>query len=385
MSELKIQIEQALKRFSSSTTRDCAVNLLNVLGYGSDKTDDIEPNTFQGFKEYFLSGELPFSELNAKTDEWQSIDILFQLTDEELKKQNGLFSGGKLDNRIIESYLFLAIQLKGSDYNRTDLARIVREINQVTPMPSMLLLRYGDKLTIAAIDRRLHKRDASKDVLEKKVTFIKDISVTEPIRAHIEILHDLALSSLVQRYKVDTFVALHNAWRKTLDISALNRRFYKELFNWYLYAVKSVTFPNPDKLAVDVNNSINVIRLLTRLIFCWFIKEKGLIPWRLFHQEHLKDILSDRASADSSAFYKAILQNLFFATLNTEMNRDNPDSRRFITEDKVNGVNPDYNNFTVYRHKNLFKDPEAALKLFADVPFLNGGLFECLDTVEIRL
>ncbi|MEI7672276.1 MAG: N-6 DNA methylase, partial [Deltaproteobacteria bacterium] len=76
------------------------------------------------------------------------------------------------------------------------------------------------------------------------------------------------------------------------------------------------------------------------------------------------------------------LQNLFFATLNTEMNRDNPGSRRFIGEVEINGVNPDYNDFTVYRHKKLFRDPEAALKLFEEIPFLNGGLFECLDTVE---
>ena len=34
---------------------------------------------------------------------------------------------------------------------------------------------------------------------------------------------------------------------------------------------------------------------------------------------------------------------------------------------------------TVYRYADLFRDPDAALKLFADIPFLNGGLFECLD------
>ena len=70
--------------------------------------------------------------------------IVFQLTDEELKRQNGLFSVSKVDNRIIESYLFLGVGHKGTSYSRTDLARIAREINKLTPMPSMLLFRYGD-------------------------------------------------------------------------------------------------------------------------------------------------------------------------------------------------------------------------------------------------
>ncbi len=34
---------------------------------------------------------------------------------------------------------------------------------------------------------------------------------------------------------------------------------------------------------------------------------------------------------------------------------------------------------TRYRYKDAFKDPSAALELFRKVPFLNGGLFECLD------
>jgi hypothetical protein len=382
MNDLRAEIKQAVKALASEKPLDRARKLLNVLGYHSDNTDAIFPNNWSGFKAQFVDGSRPFSEANARVTEWQAVDLIFQLGEDDLKHQNSLFTAGRFDNKSIYSYVFFCITLIREGYTRTDLARITREVNKLFDMPAMIIFRYGDNLTIAAIDRRLHKRDESRDVLEKKVTLIKDINVTEPIRAHIEILHDLALPSLVQRYKVDTFVALHNAWRKTLDISALNRKFYKELFNWYLYAVKSVTFPNPDKLDNEINNSINVIRLLTRLIFCWFIKEKGLISWKLFDQEHLKGMLSDQATADSSAFYKAILQNLFFATLNTEMNRDMPGSRRFITEEKINGVNPDYNNFTVYRHKKLFKNPDAALKLFEDIPFLNGGLFECLDTVE---
>jgi len=41
----------------------------------------------------------------------------------------------------------------------------------------------------------------------------------------------------------------------------------------------------------------------------------------------------------------------------------------------------DVNN--LYRYESLFREaPEAALAHFADIPFLNGGLFECLDRPE---
>ena len=36
----------------------------------------------------------------------------------------------------------------------------------------------------------------------------------------------------------------------------------------------------------------------------------------------------------------------------------------------------------LYRYESLFRDPEAALKEFEDIPFLNGGLFECLDRTD---
>ena len=53
-------------------------------------------------------------------------------------------------------------------------------------MPAMVIFQHGRLLTFAVIDRRLHKRDESKDVLEK-VTLIKDINLGDPHRAHIDI------------------------------------------------------------------------------------------------------------------------------------------------------------------------------------------------------
>jgi len=73
--------------------------------------------------------------------------------------------------------------------------------------------------------------------------------------------------------------------------------------------------------------------LLTRLIFVWFLKEKRhnspLVPEELFQQSHLQNLI-DLDDRDASTYYKAILQNLFFATLNQEMNTSQKsDNRKF--------------------------------------------------------
>ena len=43
------------------------------------------------------------------------------------------------------------------------------------------------------------------------------------------------------------------------------------------------------------------------------------------------------------------------------------------------GLDGQYLIHTVYRFRDAFRDPDKALGLFKQVPFLNGGLFECLD------
>ncbi|MBE3143621.1 MAG: Eco57I restriction-modification methylase domain-containing protein, partial [Planctomycetes bacterium] len=112
----------------------------------------------------------------------------------------------------------------------------------------------------------------------------------------------------------------------------------------------------------------------TRLVFCWFVKEKGLIPADLFNERKLGDLLvgfaPGKVSNKDSVFYKAILQNLFFATLNTEMTKRDwrRDGQNFMTH-------------SLYRYKDLFVRPNEALALFNIIPFLNGGLFECLDKI----
>ena len=374
--DTKEQIHTALAAFSSGNLRDSACCLLNTLGYTSTKQVDLDPNT----SENFIATFDPQKRLNAKhalLDHWQSIDLLFQLTSEEVTQTSQgqlAFSGGRVDNSIVESYLFFAINLTKDHYTRTQLASITREVNKLFPMPVMLLFRYGDLLTLAIINRRLSKRDDSKDVLEK-VTLVKDITFVDPLRAHIDILYDLSLPVLYADFRFHNFVGLHRAWEKRLDTYQLNERFYRDIANWYFWVLQHPDFIPPRDVTTEEQRSIFIIRLITRLIFCWFLQEKGLIPRDLFRTHAIAQMLKDFGS-DSGTYYKAVLQNLFFATLNQER-----DKRSFRGYNQNGGRHGNRGVTNLYRYREAFRAPETFVETLEHVPFINGGLFDCLDRV----
>jgi hypothetical protein len=158
------------------------------------------------------------------------------------------------------------------------------------------------------------------------------------------------------------------------NVEAVTKQFYQEIANWYFWALDHAWFLK-DAPKQENKDHVSLIRLITRVIFCWFLKEKGLIPGTLFDPHRLTQLLNgflpDGEDNKASVFYKAILQNLFFATLNTEM------GKRTWAKDEQN-----FMAHSLYRHRELFRDPEAALDFFKNIPFLNGGLFECLDRIE---
>jgi type I restriction-modification system DNA methylase subunit len=373
--DLKQNITNAIIAFSNGTLSKNALTLFQALGYVTERQAPLHKKTKEEFKDTFVSTDKRFDETKARFIEWKYVDLLFQLSQQELQKQTSLFNSNRVDNTIIEAYLFFVIELSKEQYSRTELSLITREVNRLFPMPAMILFKHGDTLTLSVINRRLHKRDESKDVLEK-VTQIKDINIASPHRAHIEILFDLSFDELNKNFHFTNFVELHNAWQKTLDTKLLNKKFFEELSNWYFWAQMYVEFPNDRKLDEGKNVQINLIRLITRMIFVWFLKEKNLVEEDLFDKNKLKKILKsfDPNGEKSKTYYTAILQNLFFATLNQKMT-----DRKFVDET---------NSYYKKDHgvKNLFRYPEQfsvseteVKKLFKDIPFLNGGLFDCLD------
>jgi type I restriction-modification system DNA methylase subunit len=380
-------MKSTLSNFQTLPLKDAARQLLAKLGYTSDKSIAGAGSSPQSFLDLFGSGHT-FDQAKALFTEWKTADLLFQLTDEELSRQSSLFTDNSVNAGLLKSYVFIAIELKGGDYARGKFSAIARQINRLFPMPVMVFFRHQNRLTIAVINRRRNKLDESKDVLGK-VTLISAIDFARPHRGHLDILDSLALSNLVhpQKRPINNFDTLHEAWEQIFNVELLNERFYRELANWYFWALPQIEFPadlEPDK---EKRNATGLIRLLTRIIFCWFLKEKNLIPEKLFHPTDLATILKgfDPESEASSTYYQAILQNLFFATLNQRMGKDAKGQpyRTFAKDEGFlkNKVTYDVNN--LYRYESFFREsPEDALSHFADIPFLNGGLFECLDRTE---
>lgn len=168
------------------------------------------------------------------------------------------------------------------------------------------------------------------------------------------------------------------------DVEGVSKEFYKKIAAWYFWAQdhQDVVYPRSVDVDTEADKSIFFIRLLTRLIFCWFMRQKGLIPQELFNLNFIKNQLKD-ADSKSGDYYKAILQNLFFATLNREINER---SFRIKYEASRDG---NYGVTTLYRYADLMNNSGAMLEMFKKVPFVNGGLFECLDDTvkkpEVRL
>ena len=168
--------------------------------------------------------------------------------------------------------------------------------------------------------------------------------------------------------------------KDAFSVEALSKDFYKDLFEWYQWAVDpsaKITFPNNTSTEDDDRDDIEtkIIRMITRIMFVWFIKQKQLVPDCIFELQHLKKILKDfdPLSTTVGNYYNAILQNLFFGTLNRAIIEEDGSTRKFSTSSKRDVK-------TLYRYAEMFAISEQeVIDTFAEIPFLNGGLFECLD------
>jgi len=154
--------------------------------------------------------------------------------------------------------------------------------------------------------------------------------------------------------------------QEAFSVEPLSKEFYKALSHWYFYALDQVDFPNDRNEDPQTVKANAMIRLITRIIFVWFMKQSRLVPNGLFDKEVVDKIINYKDKTGST-YYKAILQNLFFATLNTS-----PDKERKF-------VNRQYGVPGFFRYRRFIQDEEKFLELMEDIPFLNGGLFENLD------
>ena len=369
-------IKAALAAMHTGDLLEKSKNFLSTLGYRSDLTLELSGTVDDFFDEF------PSRTPNTKTEQHfrenaESAQIIFQVTKDEIvdEQQLTLLDPATFNKGNNQSFFFCAVELKNNDYSRTKYAEFTREINKRLFAPTVIIFRAGEHLTIAFANRRPSEVNEDLDVLGQ-VTLIKDIRLADPHRAHLDILSELSLEQCIKwmddNRKPKNFDGLLAAWLAKLDTEELNKQFYRKLFAWYEWVVndEDVKFPTDENRVIKREE--HVIRLITRLLFIWFIKEKRLVAEELFNRHEVLDLLNDDNLENGDSYYRVVLQNLFFATLNTEI-----DKRKFSTVGYTTN-----RDFSRYRYKAQMQDPDNLLALFAKTPFINGGLFDCLDTWE---
>ena len=160
--------------------------------------------------------------------------------------------------------------------------------------------------------------------------------------------------------------------KEAFSVEPITKEFYREIQTWFFTALDKIYFPDNK----EENKPLHLIRLLSRLIFVWFIKQKNLITDKIFDQNELKKIVKDfNNSLDSCNYYNAILQNLFFATLNQPIKDRDWALNKGYPQNKSN-----YGIKQLYRYEDKFLiSPYEIKEVFSQIPFINGGLFDCLD------
>ena len=368
------EIGTALADMTRGDLVDTGHRLLETLGYCSDRTLNLSGSVDDFIAEFAAPKPNTHTETRFR-ERAESARILFQFSDSEIAAaQPSLLAAGDFDKGNTRSFMFIAVELRDESYPRGAYVELTREINKRLVVPAVVLFRTASgRLSLAFVHRRPHKRDQTRSVLGS-VSLIREIGTANPHRAHLDILRKLALSERLSwmdtHHKPHNFDGLLAAWLDALDTEELNRNFYKQLFAWFERAVKEAEFPT--KQARTLRAEEHVIRLITRLLFIWFIKEKGLIASELFIEAQIKSLLRDYDRESGDSYYRAVLQNLFFATLNSEIGE-----RGFSKES-----NATHRDFSRYRFKKEIAEPDRLLALFARTPFINGGLFDCLDSFE---
>ena len=313
-SNILSEIETALDGITQGDFVDAGRRLLETLGYSSDRILNLSGTVDDFIAEFSAPNPNTQTEMRFR-ERAASAHILFQFTDSEISAaQPSLLDRGEFDKGEARSFMFFAVELRGKSYPRGAYIELTREINKRLRVPTVILFRTkDDRFSVSFVHRRRRKRDQTRDVLGS-VSLIREIDTSRPHRAHLDILRKLALSDRLSwmdaRRKLHNFDSLLDAWLDALDTEELNRNFYRQLFTWFERAVKEAEFPTNQARTLRAEE--HVIRLITRLLFVWFIKEKGLIAPELFIEAQIKSLLRDYDRESGDSYYRAILQNLFF-------------------------------------------------------------------------
>ena len=401
MPDLRQAIQSALQAFTTQPLRDASLALLKTLGYNSDRKLNID--SLSELKDHLDTGNF-LREENAHLSLWKSVHLLFQLTKSELAPSASGDLGLKLetpfelrrDGKVIESYIFFAVDLHtradGLPHNREIYSNITRALNRLIPQPVLVVFREDSRLSIAVINRRRNLRDGTRDVLTR-VSLIRDISVHSPHRAHLDLLQRFSLHALSAESSISTFSDLDTAWQKIFSVQELKNSFYKSLSAWFRWAITEIQLAQlPDQTPDTPKNRDRAtqeftVRLICRTLFTWFIKEMRLIPAELLElydtAENRRVLTKDgdtHSFLEGNHYYRAILQNIFFQSLNRPMDQRRKSGTEASNDREV--TSPDLKKLAYIGKQNLPENFDYSL--FDRIPYLNGGLFDALPEDNLK-
>lgn len=388
-------MEQTLRNFASGNLYDACNQLLSKLQILHTQ-EEPTPMRYEDFfdgdvpqyiktalelaKEFYYIGEVCDDAIKGESD--NNTDLR-----EDLEKLRA--------NAHYKSMMLFAVDLRNDvNITRSNLSVLTRAFNRlVYNFPVTVIFRQGKYLSIGTCERTEFKQEWRQGQGEKlgKVSLLRNVDCHHPHRGHLMIMESIGDKAYL------SFDDLYANWQQVFSSELLTRKFYSELSNWYAWAVQVARFPNDLSTKEDDErfNHESCIRLITRLIFVWFLKQKRLIPEEFFDEKYIHNHFiknfnpHDRENllynSENSKYYRLILQNLFFAMLNRPIvpeDKNTTNNRRFRSKGNYHGMNPDYAVNNLLRYEAEFMEGGAAefLKIAnSNVPFLNGGLFDCLD------
>ena len=295
--------------------------------------------------------------------------------------------------------MIFAVELhSGATLTRSESATLTRGFNRIaSAQPVILFIKQGNELALSTCERSEYTQQWRDGEKLGKVSILRGINCLNPHRGHIDILASIGDKTY------PNYEELYKHWMEVFSSDLLTKKFYSELSDWYAWAVQVARFPNDLTTDTDDDkfNHESCIRLITRLIFVWFLKQKHLIPEEFFDERYIKEHFieefnpHDRRNLlynpEESKYYRLILQNLFFAMLNCPIvaeGKDTPNNRRFRGDGQKGFLREGYNVNNLMRYKADFKEggaDEFVQMANTHVPFLNGGLFDCLDKKPEKL
>ena len=390
-------MKEILRQFIDKPLFDACASLLHHLHITFNEVTRT-PIPFEGLYRYPLTKTL--KEILPKVESTYFIGTIDEssLSGHATHKNEREVTAKALEGKYVGMMVFAVEFREHETLTRTEMATLTRGFNRIaSAQPVVLLMKQGVQLALATCERGDYQqlwRDGEK---LGKVSMLRGINCQLPHRGHIDILESIGDKAY------PTFEELYKHWIQVFNSELLTKKFYGELSDWYAWAVQVVRFPNDLTTDTDDDkfNHESCIRLITRLIFVWFLKQKHLIPEEFFDERYIKDHFIDEFNphdrrnllynSEESKYYRLILQNLFFAMLNCPIvaeGKETPNNRRFRGVFQKGYLRDGYNVNNQMRYKADFKEggaDEFVQMANSHVPFLNGGLFDCLDKKPEKL